>query len=164
MLAAMAECQLWRDRDTEVGVFSVSPPGLVNPFTPPYKSQLYMDKKASANNVKTHIVKEGKRIKPESNVKANIVKEVSTDKGLRICTINVTSWSPKIQTMITKMSNEYDIILIQEHHKFRRRDMKTGPYIIAGFAPAQRTVRTKNGRGWHSSGGQIDEVCKKNEK
>ena len=55
--------------------------------------------------------------------------------------------------MITKMANEYDIILIQEHHKFRRRDMKTGPYIIAGFAPAQRTVRTKNGKGWHSSGG-----------
>ena len=31
--------------------------------------------------------------------------------------------------------------------------MKTGPYIIAGFAPAQRTVRTKSGRGWHSTGG-----------
>ena len=55
--------------------------------------------------------------------------------------------------MITKMAKEYDIRPIQEHHKFRKRDMKTGPYIIAGFAPAQRTVRTKNGRGWHSSGG-----------
>ena len=31
--------------------------------------------------------------------------------------------------------------------------MKTGPYIIADFAPAQRTVRTKSGRGWHTTGG-----------
>ena len=31
--------------------------------------------------------------------------------------------------------------------------METGPYIIAGFAPAQKTVRTKSGKGWHTSGG-----------
>ena len=74
-------------------------------------------------------------------------------KGVKIATINVTSWSPKITLMIPKMFKEYDIILIQEHHKFRKRDMKTGPYIIAGFAPAQRTARTKNGKGWHSTGG-----------
>ena len=105
---------------------------------PPYKSHLCNDKLHK---------------KPQSNVKTNIVKEETDKKGLKIATINVTSWSPKIISMISKMSKEYDIILIQEHHKFRKRDMKTGPYIIAGFAPAPRTVRTKNGKGWHSTGG-----------
>ena len=120
-------------------VQGLSPPGLAHAALPPYKSHIYQNKQY---------------IKPQSNVKTNIVK-VDTDvkSGLRIVTINVTSWSPKIITMITKMAKEYDIILIQEHHKFRKQDMKTGPYIIAGFAPAQRTVRTKNGKGWHSSGG-----------
>ena len=37
------------------------------------------------------------------------------------------------------------------HHCYHH--MKTGPYIIAGFAPAQKTVRTRSGRGWHTSGG-----------
>ena len=120
-------------------VQGLSPPGLAHAALPPYKSHVYQNKQY---------------IRPQSNVKTNIVK-VGTDvkSGLRIVTINVTSWSPKIITMITKMANEYDIILIQEHHKFRKQDMKTGPYIIAGFAPAQRTVRTKNGKGWHLSGG-----------
>ena len=31
--------------------------------------------------------------------------------------------------------------------------MKTGPYVLAAFAPAQKTVPTKSGRGWHTSGG-----------
>ena len=51
------------------------------------------------------------------------------------------------------MSAEFDILLIQEHHKVRRKDMKTGPYVLAAFAPAQRIVPTKSGRGWHTTGG-----------
>ena len=119
-------------------VKGLSPPGLAHEAMPPYKSHIYQNKH---------------HIKPQSNVKTNIVKQDTDVKGLRIVTINVTSWSPKIITMINKMAKEYDTILIQEHHKFRKRGMKTGPYIISGFAPAQRTVRTKNGKGWHSSGG-----------
>ena len=118
-LVAMADGQIWRERHTEVApIRTLSPPGLVNSYCPPYKSHLYNHKKLE------------KHVHPKNNVKANIVKEESDMKGLRIVTINVTSWSPKIQTMITKMAKEYDIILIQEHHKFRKRDMKTGPYII----------------------------------
>ena len=51
------------------------------------------------------------------------------------------------------LAKEYDILLIQEHHKIRERDMKTGPYIIASFAPAPRTAPTRNGKGWHTRGG-----------
>ena len=51
------------------------------------------------------------------------------------------------------MSSEFDILLIQEHHKIRRKDMKTGPYVVAALAPAQKTVPTKKGRGWHTTGG-----------
>ena len=31
--------------------------------------------------------------------------------------------------------------------------MKTGPYILAAFAPAQKTVPTQTGKGGHTSGG-----------
>ena len=94
-------------------VQGLSPPGLTHSALPPYKSHIFQNKQ---------------HVHPPSNVKENVVKEEGdTKRGLRIVTINVTSWSPKIITMITKMANEYDIILIQEHHKFRRRDMKTGP-------------------------------------
>ena len=51
------------------------------------------------------------------------------------------------------MAPEFDILLIQEHHKIRRKDMKTGPYVLAAFAPAQTTMPTKKGRGWHTTGG-----------
>ena len=54
---------------------------------------------------------------------------------------------------MAKLAKEYDILLIQEHHKIWERDMKTGPYIIAGFAPAQPTFPTRSGKGWHTSGG-----------
>ena len=125
---AMADGHGWRDRKSEVAsIKTLSPPGLVNSYCPPYKSHLYK------NNTQE------KHIKPESNVKVNTVKEETDIKGLRLVTINVTSWSPKIITMISKMSKEYDIILIQEHHKFRKRDMKTGPYII-GASPLHKEL------------------------
>ena len=90
-----------------------------------------------------------------------MVKEDTTQKGLRIVTINVASWSPKIVTYMTLLVKEYDILLIQEHHKIREKDMKTGPYIIASFAPAQRTVPTRNGKGWHTSGGVAINISRK---
>ena len=31
--------------------------------------------------------------------------------------------------------------------------MNTGPYVLAAFAPAQKTIPTQDGRGWHTSGG-----------
>ena len=70
-------------------VKGLSPPGLTHEAMPPYKSHLYQDKQ---------------HIKPHSNVKTNIVKVDTDVKGLRIVTINVTSWSPKIITMISKMA------------------------------------------------------------
>ena len=51
------------------------------------------------------------------------------------------------------MYKDYDILLIQDYHQMRKRDMKTGTYIIAGCTVAQRTVPTKSGRGWHTTGG-----------
>ena len=95
----------------------------------------------------------GVRTEPEQHTIVNQVREDKTLKGLRIATINVTSWSPKIRRMVTNMSGEFDILLIQEHHKLRRKDMNTGPYVLAAFAPAQKTVPTQDGRGWHTSGG-----------
>ena len=90
-LVAMADGQIWRERHTEVAPLrTLSPPGFVNSYCPPFKSHLYKSNKHE------------KHVKPESNVKINIVKEESDNKGLRILTINVTSWSPKIQKMITK--------------------------------------------------------------
>ena len=54
---------------------------------------------------------------------------------------------------MAKLAKDIDILLLQEHHKVRQKDMKTGPYSIASFAPAQRTVPTRNGKGWHTCGG-----------
>ena len=54
---------------------------------------------------------------------------------------------------MSKLARVYDIVLIQEHRKIRAKDMKAGPYIIAGFAPAQRTTMKANGKDWHTSGG-----------
>ena len=51
------------------------------------------------------------------------------------------------------LAKEYDIVLIQEHHKTRAKDMTTGPYVIAGFAPAQRTTLKPNGKDWYTPGG-----------
>ena len=118
--------------------FKLGPPGLPNPHMPSYDSNLYAK---SVRDELTHHTYE----KP--------IKEDTTLSGLRIATINVTSWSPKIQRMIVHMYSEFDILLIQEHHKRRKRDMKTGPYVLAAFAPAQKTVPTQDGRGWHTSGG-----------
>ena len=118
----------------------LGPPGLANPYLPSYKSSIY-DKQTKVRTERKH------------NVYVNKPKEDITQHGLRVATINVTSWSPKIITMISKMAKKIDTLLIQEHHKIRKRDMKMGPYVIAGFAPAQKTVRTKNGRGWHTTGG-----------
>ena len=136
--AHTAEHSYGRQPDMEVAkVKGLSPPGLGHQCLTSYRSHLY------SNNI---------RSAPNKNIKANIVKEDTVQKRLRIATINVTSWSPKIVTCMSILAKEYDILLIQEHHKFRAKDMKTGPYIIASFAPAQKTVPSKNGKGWHSTG------------
>ena len=136
-----AEHSYGRQPDSEVAkVKRLSPPGLGHECMPPCRSHLYN------NSQKV-------RREPQKNTKANVVKEETTQNGLGIATINVASWSAKIITMVGTVSKEFDILLIQEHHKIRKRDMKTGPYVIAGFAPAQRTIRSKSGRGWHTSGG-----------
>ena len=83
--------------------FTLGPPGLTNPHMPSYKSLIF-DKKQVQTELTQHTVK-------------NPIKEDITLKGLRIATINVTTWSKKIQRMITYMYAEYDILLIQEHHK-----------------------------------------------
>ena len=121
-----------------VKIKGLSPPGLTHASLPSYLSNNYS---------------KGIRTEPEHHTITNHVQEDKTLKGLRIATINVTSWSPKIRKMITNMSGEFDIILIQEHHKLRRKDMNTGPYVLAAFAPAQKTIPTQDGRGWHNSGG-----------
>ena len=140
-MANSGEDTYGRLREAEVTSIKVlGPPGLANPYLPSYKCNIY--------NKQTRV-----RTEPKHNLYANKPKEDTTQHGLRIATINVIPWSTKIITMITKMSEEFEILLIQEHHKIRKRDMKTGPYVLAGFAPAQKTVRTKNGRGWHTTGG-----------
>ena len=131
--AAMAhwgERSYGREPYAEVApIKGLSPPGLDNPYKHPVRHE------------------------PQQNIKANIVKEETTQHGLSVAAVNVTSWSPQIITMICKMAKDFDMLLIQEHHKIRKKDMKKRPYIIAGFAPAQKTVRTKSGKGWHTSGG-----------
>ena len=117
--------------------FNLGPTGLTNPHMPTYHS-----------NFPKGVRKELTHHKHE-----NPIKEDITLNGLKIATINVTSWSSKIRRMIAHMYSEFDIILIQEHHKFSKNDMKTGPYVFAAFAPAQKTVPTQDGRGWHTSGG-----------
>ena len=82
------------------------PPGLDNPYMPSYKSHLY---------------KHPVRNEPQQNIKANIVKEETTQQGLSVATISVTSWSPKIITMISKMAEDFDILLVHEHHKIRKK-------------------------------------------
>ena len=54
---------------------------------------------------------------------------------------------------MVKLSKGYEIVLIQEHHRLRSRDMETGPYIIAGFALAQRTVKKANGKDCYTTAG-----------
>ena len=88
-----------------------------------------------------------------NSVKLNKIKEEKTENGLKSITINVTSWSPKIKTYMIKLAKEYDIVLIQEHHKLRAKDLATGPCIVAGFAPAQRIILKPNGKDLHTSGG-----------
>ena len=67
-------------------VKGLSPPGLGHECMPPYRSRLY-DKVQKA------------RYEPYQNIKANVVKEETTQEGLRIATINITSWSAEIITM-----------------------------------------------------------------
>ena len=98
--------------EQEVCKFRLGPPGLSNPYMPSYESNTFT---------------KGVRHELAHHTYATPLKEDTTLNGLRIATINVTSWSPKIQRMITYMSGEFDILLIQEHHKRRRKDMKTGP-------------------------------------
>ena len=85
----------------------LGPPGLMNPYMPSYESNTYKD---------------GVRNELTNHTYAHQIKEDKTLNGLRIATINVTSWSPKILRMIAYMSGEFDILLIQEHHKLRRKD------------------------------------------
>ena len=87
------------------------------------------------------------------SIGANIIKDEKPTTGLRIVTVNVTSLSPKIITYMATLAKKYDIVLIQEYHKTKARDMKTGPYDIAGFAPAQRTTsKPKEQIGTHREG------------
>ena len=85
--------------------FKLGPPGLSNPHMPSYDS---------------NIVSKGVRNELTHHTIEHPVEEDTTLVGLEIATINVTSWSNKIQRMITHMYSEFDIILIQEH-KFRKK-------------------------------------------
>ena len=86
--------------------FTLSPPGLVNTHMPSYDSNIFS--KGVRKELTHHTIE-------------NPVKEDTTLAGRKIATINVTSWSNKIQRMITHMHSEFDILLIQEHHKFRKK-------------------------------------------
>ena len=115
--AHTAENSYGRQPDTEVAkVRGLAPPGLWHQCIKPYRS---------------HLLKDGYRYEGTKNIEPNIIKVENPTAGLRIATINVTSWSPKIVTYMAKFAKEYDIIPIQEHHKMRATDMRTGPYIIA---------------------------------
>ena len=104
--AHTAEHSYGRQPDMEVAkVKGLSPPGLGHQCLTPYRSHRYR------NNI---------RNAPNKNIKPNFVKEDTVQKGLRIATINVSSWSPKIITLMAKLAKEYDILLIQEHHKIQK--------------------------------------------
>ena len=157
MLASSHGDSYGRRPAEEVVKAHIGPPGLANSIFPPYASNTYH--KGVRNELTSHTYHNQTKIVGEKHTKEQALAksaekaQESPKKGLKIATINVTSWSPKIVRLMSFLAATDDILLIQEHHKIRRRDMKTGPYIIAGFAPAQKTVQTKQGRGWHTSGG-----------
>ena len=70
-------------------VKGLSPPGLAHECLPSYSSNTYF---------------KGVRTEPKQNTIANQIKEDKTLNGLRIATINVTSWSSKIIRMISHMA------------------------------------------------------------